>query len=284
MANINQIGPNIRMKMPELSETERRLTDYLLRLGGGVKECRISDLAEKFGVSEAAVVKMAKKLGFNGFKQLKDDLLQYCNLPNSILFSEISLDDQAENIVEKVFNNSIHAIHETREVLDVDALDRASALMMERSTRYFYGVAGSAAIADDACHKFLRIGLHCDMVQDSHLMMMTASMLDNTSVVFAISHSGQTSAILDAVRTAKANGAAIVALTSYPYSSLAKNADVVLCSTSMSSPWTGENAAARIAQLNILDALFILTAKRDHERASRALAKTMGSVSEKRER
>lgn len=284
MTNINQIGPSIRMKMPKLSETERRLTDHLLRLGAQVKHCRISDLVDAFGVSEAAVVKMAKKLDFNGFKQLKDALLQYCSLPNSELFSEISLDDDAESIVEKVFNNSIHAIHETREILDVAALERASALMMERTTRYFYGVAGSAAIADDACHKFLRIGLHCDMEQDSHLMMMTAAMLDETGLVFAISHSGQTTAILDAVRAARANGAAIVALTSYPYSALAHNADIVLCSTSMSSPWTGENAAARIAQLNILDALFILTAKRDHESASRALAKTMTSVSEKRER
>ncbi|MCC8180034.1 MAG: RpiR family transcriptional regulator, partial [Planctomycetes bacterium] len=98
------------------------------------------------------------------------------------------------------------------------------------------------------------------------------------------SHSGQTSAILDPGRSAKENGAAMVALPSYPFSALAKAADVVLCSTSMSSPWTGENAAARIAQLNILDALFILTAKRDHARASESLRKTMSSVSEKRER
>lgn len=284
MPNINQIGPSIRMKMPKLSDTEKELTAFLLRLGAEVENCRISDLADKFGVSEAAVVKMAKKLDFTGFKQLKDELLQYYRLPNSELFSEISLDDDAAGIVEKVFNNSIHAIHETREILDIQALERASELMVERPTRYFYGVAGSAAIADDACHKFLRIGLHCDMVRDPHLMLMTASLLDGKGLAFAISHSGQTLAVLDAVRTAKANGAAVVALTSYPYSSLAKEADVVLCSTSMSSPWMGENAAARIAQLNVLDALFILTAKRDHARASRALTKTMASVTAKREK
>jgi DNA-binding MurR/RpiR family transcriptional regulator len=284
MPSIQQIGPAIRMKMPKLSEAEREVTSYLLHLGPEVGNCRITDLADRFGVSEAAVVKMAKKLDFTGFKQLKDELLQYHRLPNSELFSEISIEDDADSIVEKVFNNSIHAIRETRGILDVGALEHASELMIERKTRYFYGVAGSAAIAADACHKFLRIGLHCDTAQDPHLMVMTASMLDGTGLAFAISHSGRTLAILDAVRAAKANGAAVVALTSYPYSSLAKDADVVLCSTSMSSPWTGENAAARIAQLNILDALFILTAKRDHKRASQALTKTMTSVSGKREK
>ncbi len=284
MTNINQIGPSIRMKMPELSETEKRLTAHLLRLGAEVENCRLSDLSEQFGVSEAVVVKMAKKLDFKGFKQLKEALLQYYRLPNSELYSEICLDDDAESVVEKVFNNSIHALHETREILSIDALERSSVLMTERTNRYFYGVAGSAAIAADACHKFLRIGVHCDMIQDPHLMMMTAAMLDETGLVFAISHSGQTTAVLDPVRIAKANGAAVVALTSYPYSSLAKAADIVLCSTSMSSPWMGENAAVRIAQLNILDALFILTAKRDHVRASQALTKTMTSVTQKRER
>lgn len=284
MSSITRIGPNIRMKMPELSHTEKEISKYLLSMGAEVENCRISDVANRFDISEAAVVKMAKKLDFTGFKQMKEELLQYYRLPNSELFSEISLDDDVAEIVGKVFNNSIHAIHETREILDLAALERASELMIQRSTRYFYGVAGSAVICADACHKFLRIGLHCDQVSDPHMMMMTSSLLDGNGLAFAVSHSGQTTAVLDAVRAAKANGAAVVALTSYPYSSLAKEADVVLCSTSMSSPWTGENAAARIAQLNIVDALFILIAKRDHARATAALGRTMTSVSTKREK
>ena len=56
----------------------------------------------------------------------------------------------------------------------------------------------------------------------------------------------------------------------------------MLCSTAQGSPLLGENAAARIAQLNILDAVFVAVAQSDLDAAERNLASTMGAVSSKR--
>ncbi|RUU47795.1 RpiR family transcriptional regulator, partial [Mesorhizobium sp. M7A.T.Ca.TU.009.01.1.1] len=47
-------------------------------------------------------------------------------------------------------------------------------------------------------------------------------------------------------------------------------------------PLMGENAAARIAQLNILDALFVAVAQRDYQAAERNLGRTMSAVTSKR--
>jgi DNA-binding MurR/RpiR family transcriptional regulator len=58
----------------------------------------------------------------------------------------------------------------------------------------------------------------------------------------------------------------------------------VLASTSQGSPLTGENAAARIAQLNILDALFVAVAQRDVTTTEANLRRTMESVSPSRGR
>jgi DNA-binding MurR/RpiR family transcriptional regulator len=63
---------------------------------------------------------------------------------------------------------------------------------------------------------------------------------------------------------------------------LAQAADVVLCSTAQGSPLMGENAAARIAQLNILDAVFVAVAQRDYKAAERNLERTMSAVASKR--
>ena len=65
-------------------------------------------------------------------------------------------------------------------------------------------------------------------------------------------------------------------------SPLAEISDVVLCSTAQGSYLTGENAAARIAQLNIMDATFIAVAQRGIQAAEASLAKTMAAVSAKR--
>ena len=75
-----------------------------------------------------------------------------------------------------------------------------------------------------------------------------------------------------------------IAITNYGGSPIADIADVVLCSTAQGSPLLGENAAARIVQLNILDAVFVAVAQRDLEAAERNLASTMGAVQGKRKR
>jgi DNA-binding MurR/RpiR family transcriptional regulator len=58
---------------------------------------------------------------------------------------------------------------------------------------------------------------------------------------------------------------------------------VVLNSTSQGSHLLGENAASRIAQLNILDALFVAIAKKDLKKAEQNINKTQQAVQNLRE-
>lgn len=281
--DIRSIGPHLRMMLPNLTTRERRVVEYLLNAGDGIHDCTISDVAHDTSVSEAMIVKLSKKLGYTGFRDLKDMLYQYSLLPVAEMHQEIDPDDSSAVIVNKLFKTSIQALEETLAILNMDDFDRAVDAILRARQRDFYGVGGSAAIVKDASHKFLRIGLRSVAYDDSHLMIMSASLLTPHDVVLAVSHSGQTSAVLEAVRLARRNGAPAIALTNYSRSALAKEADIVLCSTARGSPLMGENAAARIAQLNIIDALFVCVAQRDYFHAEENLEKTMSSVHQKRE-
>jgi DNA-binding MurR/RpiR family transcriptional regulator len=114
------------------------------------------------------------------------------------------------------------------------------------------------------------------------MMMMSAALLTPDDVAVAYSHSGNTTAVIEALELARRNGARTIAVTNYADSPLARLADVVLCSTAQNSPLLGENATARIAQLNLLDALFVATAQRDRKTADINLARTMRAVQSKR--
>ena len=113
-------------------------------------------------------------------------------------------------------------------------------------------------------------------------MMMSASLLGPDDAVVAFSHSGTTASVIGAVELARRNGARIIAVTTYAESPLAGLVDVVMCSTAQNSPLLGENATARIAQLNLLDALFVATAQRDRKTADLNLSRTMRAVQSKR--
>ena len=277
------VGPQIRMLLPTLTPREQSVVQYMLNRGSEIHRVTIADVAEANNVSDAMIVKLAKKLGYNGYRELRAALTEYNQLAVSEMYEDLSPTDTPEMIIDKVFKTAIQALQETQAILDINGFNRAVDAVYRSRQRDFYGVGGSAIIAQDAAHKFLRIGIRAAAYDDPHLMMMSAALLTADDVVLAVSHSGRTSAVIEPARLAKQNGATVIALVNYSTSPLAQEADIVLCSTARGSPLMGENAAARVAQLNILDALFVCIAQQDYARAEQSLDKTMTSVRQKRE-
>ena len=276
------VGAQVRMRTPSLTPLEARVVDTMTGRADLDLTTSLREVAEEAGVSDAMIVKIAKKLGFNGYRDFREALVEYRQSDVASLHAEISPEDSAADIVRKVFNTAVQALEETMSILDMEAFERAATLLHGARNRDFYGLGGSAQIARDVAHKFLRIGLRATVQDDAHMMLMSASLLGPEDVVVAFSHSGATPAVLEATRLARANGARTIALTNYSNAPLAEIADVTLCSTAQGSPLLGENAAARIAQLNIMDAIFVAVAQRDFPTAEARLAKTMRSVSDKR--
>jgi DNA-binding MurR/RpiR family transcriptional regulator len=280
--DMKAVGPRIRMMMPLLTPLEAKVVDTVFAMRDFSDETSLKQIAENAGVSEAMVVKITKKLGFSGFRDFRSAVSQYNRQPTAEMHQELSVEDTSLEIVQKVFRTSIHALEETLAILDMEAFDRAADLIHQARNRDFYGVGGSAQIARDVAHKFLRIGVRASVFDDSHMMLMSASLLLDGDIAIGFSHSGNTIAVIEAIQLARRNGARTIAITNYDSSALAQSADVVLCSTAQGSPLMGENAAARIAQLNILDAIFVAVAQRDYQAAERNLERTMSAVTSKR--
>ncbi|AXC50524.1 MurR/RpiR family transcriptional regulator [Paracoccus suum] len=277
------IGPHIRMLLPTLTPLETSVVETALGQPGFSEGTALRDLAQAAGVSEPMVVKVAKKLGFNGFREFRTALVLYNALPGSDLHRELAPEDTSSEITRKVFDTSIQAVQETLAILDMEAFDRAVGLIHGARQRDLYGIGGSAQIARDVAHKLLRIGVRASVFDDAHMMLMSAALLGDGDVAIAFSHSGTTTAVIEPLQLARRRGVRTIVITNYAGSPLAEAADVVLCSTAQGSPLLGENAAARIAQLVICDALFAAIAQRDLPQAERNLNATMGAVSARRQ-
>jgi DNA-binding MurR/RpiR family transcriptional regulator len=282
MGDPRAVGAQIRMKLPSLTPLEGKVAAEILARKDIDEATPLREIALKSAVSEAMVVKVAKKLGFDGFRDFRQGLIDYYRSDTAGLHAEIGEADTAGEIVQKVFRTAMQALEETFAILDLQAFDRAADYLARAKQRDFYGLGGSAQIARDVSHKFLRIGIRTSVFDDAHMMMMSAALLGPDDVAIAFSHSGSTAAVLEAAEMARRNGARTIAVTNYPESPLAKLVDVVLCSTAQNSPLLGENATARIAQLNLLDALFVAVAQRDRKAADANLNRTMRAVQSKR--
>jgi RpiR family transcriptional regulator, repressor of rpiB and als operon len=278
------VGPRIRMMKPHLTPLEAKVVDSVMARRDFSHETALKEVADEAGVSEAMVIKIAKKLGFSGYRDFRQNLVDYVRVSDPEMREELSPADSPREIVNKVFGASKQALEETLAIADIEAYDRAADFIAGARQRDFYGVGGSAQIARDVAHKFLRIGVRASVFDDAHMMAMSASLLGTTDVAIGFSHSGSTLATIEALQIARKNGARTIAITNYLGSPIAEIADVVICSTAQGSPLLGENAAARIAQLTILDTIFVLVAQRNYKAADANLAKTKAAVREKRKR
>ncbi len=276
------VGAQIRMQIPNLTPLEAQVLDSMTSRTDFAETTGLKEVATSASVSEAMIIKIVKKLGFSGFREFRRALTTYNSSDTAGLYSEISPDDTSSEIVEKVFRTAKQALEETLAILDITAFDRAATILHGARHRDFYGIGGSAQIARDASHKFLRIGLRASVHDDAHMMLMSASVLEPEDCVLAFSHSGITQAVLEPLQIARDKGARTIAITNYVDSPMSSLVDVVLCSTAQGSPLLGENAAARIAQLSILDALFVVIAQQDAEFYESNLSKTMNAVESKR--
>jgi DNA-binding MurR/RpiR family transcriptional regulator len=225
-------------------------------------------------VSEALIVKIAKKLGFEGFRQLREALREHNRLAQADLHDELCVSGGACARLQKVLHASVRALEQGLARVSPEALERAADCLHAARHRDFYGEGGSGQVARDAAHQFLRIGVRASVFDDGQLMLMSAALLRRGDVVMAFSHSGQTAAVVEAARQARQNGAQLIALTNRSDSPLGRESDVALCANLDSLPWAGENAAARLVQLSVLDALLSAVAQKDYAATEANLGRT----------
>ena len=277
------VGARLRLLRPMLTPLESRILNVAFEEDFSAATA-LSYVAEQASVSEAMVVKTAKKLGFTGFRDFREQMSSYNAQPSAALHKEIAPEDTQADIMRKVFNTAIQALQETLAIIDPDIFAKIVDAISAAPRRDLYGIGGSAQVARDVAHKFLRIGLRSTVYDDAHMMLMSASLLEAGDIALLFSHSGRTSIVIDAAHEARRRGATTIAITNYTHSPLVDCVDLVLCSTARGSPLLGENAAARVAQLTVMDALFAAIAAKDYERAERNLERTSAAVTAQRVR
>ena len=82
------IGPRIRMMLPEMTPSEARITELLLNAAAD-EALPLKTVAERAEVSEAMVVKTAKRLGFPGYRELRTALDAYKSQPTVDMHEEV---------------------------------------------------------------------------------------------------------------------------------------------------------------------------------------------------
>ena len=285
MENMNgkEIIVYARSIAPSLGKKERQVVKFISNNYTEIPQLSIGGLAEQLGISEAAITKACKKLKCKGFYELKHIMEEYIKSSGTIEKDQDEAEnfaegDRPERILEKVFINSQVAIQDTLAGIDYSSFTKATWILGQAARIALVGIGGSGILCQDFRHKLLKIGIVAISFQDVNMQFMTSSILQKGDVILGISHSGKTKTVIDVLQMARNQGAKTICITNHAMSPVTEVSDIVLCSSAQNSPLTGENASARIAQLNILDALYTTLALKYNKTSYSILQKTKDSV------
>ena len=142
--------------------------------------------------------------------------------------------DKSADIIVKVIDNAVSAFLKFRNHAANRAFERAIAVLAEAGRAGarldFYGVGNSGIVAQDAQHKFFRLGVRATAVRDGHVQVMTATMLKPGDCAVLISNSGHSRDLIDVAEIARKKGATLIAITASdsPLAQLTQGANQVL--------------------------------------------------------
>lgn len=269
MSEVDRSGnsnPNwlVRLKAVynSLKSAEKRAADLLLQDAAASTRMTITEIADASNVSEATFVRLAKRIGYKGYRELKAEMRSAPPMEETSLYPNISPEDTYADLLAKVTLSSVKTLQDTLNVVDIGQFEKAIKALSKAKRIAFYALGDASAVALTGHYKLQRIGWQSSFFSDPDLALITASHLEPGDVGIGISYSGRTASVIHAIKRTREMGATTIGITNFPLSPLAKICDIMLLTAAFADPMEfrsveGDVLARRIAQLCILEALYV---------------------------
>ena len=260
---------------------EKRIADHIFENAHDIVGISITELAAKAMCGYATVVRFSRKLGLEGYQELKLRVAAELGA-SSDLSKEIDKGDSCFEIFRKRIADVSDSLHGTEAVLDPERLELAAKTIMKADRIVVFGLGNSAAVAQDAAHKLLRLGLSAQACCDNHLQAIIASHLGRGSVAIGVSHSGASRDIVESMRLCKIGGASTIAITNYGTSPLSEESDITLFTRSEETKHSILAMSSRIAQLAIFDSIYTYIVLNADKASRQAIYNTEAALQNKK--
>ncbi len=255
----------IKSTLSSLAPAEQRVGKLLLSDPRTFSTLPVTELAERASVSKPTVVRFCRSMGYEGLSDFKLKLAGSLSEGVPFIHRNVGAQDSSNDVLVKVIDNTVTAFLKYRNDASSAQIDKAAeaiALTHKKGKRLeFFGVGNSGIVAQDAQHKFFRLGFHTISHSDGHMQIMSASLLGPGDCLVVFSNSGRTRDLLDSCEIAKKNGATTIVVTASG-SPLANAGKIHLAADHPESYEKFSPMVSRLLHLMIVDVLATAVALR----------------------
>lgn len=218
--------PDRYINMKEaLTKQEREAGDYILTHIAGIDQLSIQELAKQAKVSSATITRLTKRLNYTNFSELKSYIREE---QKNEADRQSGFSSPVASYYDKMLTSVASLVHQ-------GVIDELASYVKQAKKIILLGVGSSGLTAMEGKMHLSRMGLPVDCLSDPHMMKMSASLLSKNDLIICFSNSGDTQAIIEAVRIAQKNQVTVVSLTTSNHSQLANVSDLTLATASIAT-------------------------------------------------
>ena len=222
-----------KVESVKLSEAQQSVIDYILKERENIKEQTIKEIAKMTYTSTGTIIRLAKKLGYHGFEDFKEDFLKevhyidthFQNIDPNYPFTS---SDNMQKISSKVTALAQETLSDTLSLIEHDSLQKAIRLLRNAKHIHLAAISYSLLLGQMFQLDMMRIGVpvHICSIQGEELFV--PAIIGKDDCMIFISYSGEINQLCELAKMLKSKGTSIIVISSLGDNRLKKYADAVL--------------------------------------------------------
>ncbi|WP_333987078.1 MurR/RpiR family transcriptional regulator [Providencia huaxiensis] len=251
------IDLKLREARDSLSTKEKQVAEYIIANKKNMQSISIQSLAQENKVSTTTILRLCHKLGYQGFSDLKIDLISSISHKSygTLLQEDIDLNDSMETVNHKVGLIEKSSIEETCALVNLNAFTQANELISKSKKIVIYGAGSSGLVAKEFEYQLIKIKKDVNCHLDYSIQFSIVNTLDQNDLVIVISHSGENHECIKLLTLARELHVPTIAITKMGQSSVSSLAETILHTISTEHVSRLIPIRSKISQLTVINML-----------------------------
>ncbi|WP_182200241.1 MurR/RpiR family transcriptional regulator [Paraliobacillus salinarum] len=219
-----------KMKQDLFSQAEAEIIKYMFEQRENIEDQTAKQIAESTYTHPSTLIRIAKKLGYSGWIEMKNIFLEEIDYLNSH-FQDIDANypfdanDNVMTVASKMATLNQITISDTLSLIDHNELQQVSALLNRSSQIKIFSQYNNLLLCYDFKSKMIKIGKQINLcVGDAYDEAMNC---DADTCAIVISYTGETNDVTGVLPVLRKQNTPIIALTSIGENTLSRHADYV---------------------------------------------------------
>lgn len=283
------VTDNIREAYPKFRRSEQKVAEYMLDHMDDMENMTLAKMADAAEVSQPTVLRMLRRSGYDGFKEVKIAILKdkirerdsKDDANDKILGIPFHKGEKIEDVPGRIVVNTIELLNDSLKSISAKELEKAVHAIARAGRVGVFSVEDSNPVAIDLQTKLMYLGISCEYNCDYYLQSIQAGHMSPGDVAIGISYTGTSINTVDVLKSARSRGATTIAVTNFTDTPLAEAADIMIL-TSDRQFLQGNDIFSRTVHMAVVDMIYVGLMTLDYDGYSEQLEKSGRMISKRR--